>query len=161
MSDQYYINGNQYGWASIVLKFAGDVFTGFRSISYGDKRERSYAYGMGRPGQPRGRTAGKYTPDEIKLGGFKGSAQILLDTLAASASDQRSYGNVEIEITVQYLETSSGANEVPILVEMHNCVVTGVASSEEEGPDALADEITLSTMGIVRNGTTLYDGTLQ
>ena len=57
MSDVIRVNGNQVSWGSIVLKFNGQRFYGFTSISFSDKRERVHAYGMGRHHAPRGRSA--------------------------------------------------------------------------------------------------------
>jgi hypothetical protein len=157
MSDQIRVNGNQYSWGSIVLRVDGEPFTGFTSISFGDKRERAYAYGMGRAQAPRGRTRGKYTPEPVKLTGFAGSVQILRQALAALSSTGRSYGNVESEITVQYVENEGGSNEVPIIVQLHRCTVTSDLSSEEESPDPSKCELEMQAMYVERNGYTLYD----
>ena len=104
MSDQIRVNGNQLSWGSIILKLDQDVFTGFTSISFADKRERVKAYGQGRHHAPRGRSRGKYTIEPVKLTGWKDSVQIFRTQLAARSPDGKSYGDVEFQIIVQYVE---------------------------------------------------------
>jgi len=160
MSDQIIVNGNTYSWGSIVLRFGGDPFTGVTGISFGDKLERAKAIGMGKARPPRGRTAGKYTVEPVKITMFKGSAQILREALAEAASDGRTYSSVLINITVQYNEAESGSNEVPILIQLLDCTVASDLSSNEEGPDPSKDEVELDCMRIIRNNVTLYDSSL-
>jgi len=158
MSDQVRINGNQYSWGSIILKFVdGDRFYGFDSISYADKRERVKSYGMARHQAPRGRSRGKYSTDPVKLRGPKSSIQALRDKLAALSANGLSYGDVEFTTIVQYVETG----ESPITVEIERCVWVANSSNEEEGPDPLKEEIELDCMVIRRNGKTLFDSTLE
>ena len=152
MPDQVRINGSMLSWGSIKVKFDGDTFTGFTSISYGDSRERVKAYGMGRSHAPRGRSKGKYATDPVSLKGPKGSIQALLQKLA-DAGDGVSYGETEFQIVVQYIEPT----EDPITVELEDCVITKGASSDEEGPDPLEEEVEIDCMRIKRNGLTLYD----
>jgi hypothetical protein len=153
MADQIRVNGNQHSWGSIVCKIDGDRYFGFTSINYADKRERVKAYGMGRHQAPRGRSRGKYSTDPVKITGWKGSIQSLRDALAAKSANGASYGDVEFEIVVQYIETG----ENPITVEIGRCVWVGNSSSEEEGADPLKEEIELDCMTIRRNGQTLFD----
>jgi hypothetical protein len=153
MSDQLRINGNAVSWGSIILKLNGESFTGFTQISYGDKRERSHVWGMGRHHAPRARTRGKYTPDAVKISGPKGSAQALRNMLALKAVDGRSIGDVVFQINVQYVEVG----DIPMNVLIQDCVLIGDASSHDEGPDYLKDELEVSCMRIWRNGQTLYD----
>lgn len=151
--DQILINGNQLSWGSIVLKVDGDRYYGFNSLSYGDKRERVKAYGMGPAHKARGRTRGKYTTDPVKLGGAKSSFQLLRAGLAAKSANGKSYGDVEFEIVAQYVET----DETPITVEINGCLWTANVTSEEESPDPLKEEIEIDCMTILRNGLTLFD----
>lgn len=153
MSDQIEVNGSQFSWGSIEVKLDGEVFTGFTKIAYGDSRERTKAYGMGRHHAPRGRSRGKYATDPVQLTGWKGSVQTLREALASKSADGNSYGDVEFEITVSYIE----ADETPMLVEIRRCVWAKSAASNEEGPDPLSEEIEIDCMFIVRNGKTLYE----
>lgn len=153
MSDQIRVNGNQLSWGSIVLKLDQELFTGFTGISFADKRERVKAYGQGRHHAPRGRSRGKYTIEPVKLTGWKSSVQIFRTQLAARSLDGKSYGDVEFQVIVQYVE----ADETPLTVAIERCVWAGNSSSDEENPDPLKEEIELDAMLIRRNGLVLFD----
>lgn len=152
MSDVFRINGNALSWGSISLKINSEPYTGFTSIGYADKRERSKLFGMGRSHAARGRTRGKYTTEPVKLKGPKASVQQLRADLAAQAEDGKSYGNVTFPIVLQYIE-----DEAQITVEFEDCAWVGATSSDEEGPDALTEEIEIDVMRIRRNGLVLFD----
>lgn len=156
--DQIRVNGNLYGWGSIKVKIDGETFTGFDQITYGDKRERVKAYGMGRHQAPRGRTSGKYTVEPVKLRGPRSTVHALRTHLASRASDGVSYGNVEFPIVVQYVEPGS-TSELPMTIELERCVITGDTTSDEESADPSKDELEIDTMLIRRNGLTLFDST--
>lgn len=153
MADAIRVNGNQFSWGSIVLRAGGDRFYGFTAITYADKRERVKAYGLGRHHAPRGRSRGKYTTEPVKLTGWKASIQELRKSLAARSPDGASYGDVEFEIVVQYVDSG----EEPMTVVLERCVFTGNSSSDEEGPDPLKEEIEIDCMLIRRNGLVLFD----
>lgn len=154
MSDQLLINGNQYSWSSLVVKAGGQLYTGFTAISFGEKRERSFAWGMGRQYAPRGRTGGKYTPDNAKLTGPVSSVQALRQDLAALSVPPGSYGDAEFQILVQYLELAS--SEAPITVILNRCTWVTSSASHAEGTDALVEDVELMPMTITRNGLTLF-----
>lgn len=153
MSDAIRVNGNQLSWGSITVKCDAERFSGFVSIKYADKRERVKAYGMGRHHAPRGRSRGKYSTDPVTLSGWKASCQELRRQLAALSPNGESYGDVEFQIVVQYVE----ADETPITVELERCVITGGTSSEDEGPDPLKEDMEIDCMLIRRNGLVLFD----
>lgn len=155
MADSIRVNGNQHSWGSIVCKVDGERIHGFTGISYGDKRERVKAYGMARHHAPRGRSAGKYSTDPVKLTGWKASMQALREKLASKAKDGVSYGNVEFEIVTQYIDSG----ETPITVQIERCVWTANTTSDEESPDPLKEEAEFDCMLIRRNGKTLFDAT--
>lgn len=154
MADVFRVNGNVISWGSCSLKIDSEPFVGFTSISYGDKRERAKLFGMGRAQSARGRTRGKYTTDPIKLKGPKSTVQTLRAQLAASASDGKSYGDVIFPMVLQYIE-----DETQITVEFEDCAWTGATSSDEEGADAMMEEIEIDVMRIRRNGLVLFDET--
>lgn len=156
MADKIRVNGNIVSWGSITIKFDGERYYGFTSVSYADKRERVKAYGMGRHQAPRGRTRGKYSTDPVKLGGPKSSIQALRAALAAKSADGISYGDVEFQTVVQYVETDEAEAQT---VEIEDCVWMSNSSSEEESPDPLKEEIELDCMKIRRNGLVLFDST--
>jgi hypothetical protein len=153
MADDIRVNGNQLSWGSIVLKINSERFTGFTSIAFADKRERVKAYGLTRHHAPRGRSRGKYTIDPVKLVGWKSSIQKLREGLGALAPDGKSYGDVEFQIVVDYVES----DELGITVEIDRCVWASNSSSDEESADPLKEEIEIDAMLIRRNGFTLFD----
>jgi len=153
MADRIRVNGNIHSWGSITVKFDGDTYYGFNSITYADKRTRTKAYGMGAHHAPRGRSRGKYEIDPVKLGGPKETIDDLRAALAAKSADGISYGDVEFQIVVLYDETQSRT----LIVNIDDCVITGNSSSEEENPDPLKEEIEIDAMRIRRNGRVLWD----
>lgn len=154
MADAVRINGNQYSWSSIIFKLGGERFTGFTSISYGDKRERVKAYGMGRHHAPRGRSAGKYSVDPVKVVGWKSSVQALRKALADRSADLKSYGDVTFQGLVQYIED----DESEMTVELDRLVWATNTTGDEESADPLKEEFELDCMLIRRNGLVLFDG---
>lgn len=153
MADADRVNGNQISWGSIIVKLDGERYTGFTSIAFADKRERVKAYGAARHHAPRGRSRGKYTVDPVKLVGWKASVQALREALAARSADGISYGDVEFEINVQYVES----DETPQNVVIERCVWASNSTSDEESPDPLKEEIELDAMLIRRNDLVLFD----
>jgi hypothetical protein len=159
MADQLRVNGNLTSWGHIIIRAGVEEFSGFDSITYADKRERVKAYGTGRHHAPRGRSAGKYTTDPVKLRGPKTTVEALRAYLASQSSNGKSYGDVEFQIVVQYA-VGTGSSEVPMYVELERCVIVSDSSSHEESADHLKDEIEIDTMLIRRNGRTLFDSSL-
>lgn len=155
MADQVRVPDNIHSWGSITVKFRGNKYYGFTSLTYGDKRERVAVYGMGRHHAPRGRTRGKYSTEPGKLVGPKSTVQALINDLAAASSDGKSFGNVEFEAVYQFVENS----EEPLHVVLERCVIDGVTASHEESADALQDELSISYLAIKRNGKYLFDAT--
>lgn len=153
MSDELRINGNAHSWGSITVKVAEERFYGFTAISYGDSRTREKVYGMGRHHAPRGRTRGKYEVEPVSLTGPKSTMQALRQSLADKSDDGVSYGDVEFEIVVQYIER----DETPITVDLEDCVLTGNTSDESEGAEALMEDVEIDCMRIRRNGLVLFD----
>jgi hypothetical protein len=155
MADSIRVNNNTYSWGSIIFKLGDDRWYGFTSIAYGDKRERVKAYGMGRHHAPRGRSAGKYSVDPVKVTGWKDSVQALRDALAAKSADGTSYGNVEFQGLIQYIEPDGRE----FTVELDRLVWSANTAGDEEAPDSLKEDFELDCMLIRRNGLTLFDGT--
>lgn len=153
MADEKRINGIQVSWGSIKVKIDGETFTGFTSLTYGDKLETTMAYGMGKHHAPRGRSRGKYVTDPVKLGGPPSSVEALRQALAAKSTDGQSYGQVEFLIVAQYTED----NEPPMTVELERCRYVATVENREESAEVLKDEVEISTMLVRRNGLTLCD----
>lgn len=153
MADALRINGNAVSWGSIELKIDEEKYTGFTSIGFADKRERTKGYSVGKHHAPTRRSRGKYSTDPVKLVGWKSSIQALRAALAAKSKDGKSYGDVDFQIVVQYIED----NEDPQTVEIDHCVWSSNSTSDEESPDPLKEEIELDCMLIRRNGLVLFD----
>jgi len=148
------VNGNDFSWGSIVFKVDGELFDGFTKISYSHKRTRTKGYSAGRHHAPTHRSSGKYEPDQVKVTGYKSEIATLRAALARRSASGTSYGNVEFEGVVQFEESN----------EFHQDDLSRLTWSEEgvdheENTDLLTEEITFDTMGIKRDGLTLYDDT--
>lgn len=153
MSDPISVNNNQLSWGSISCKVANEPFYGFTAISFADSRERVKAYGLGRHHAPRGRSRGKYATENVKITGWKASVQKLREELAAKSKDQKSYGDVEFEVVVQYFEE----DDLPVTVELSRCVWAKNTSGDDENADPEKEEFELDCMYIRRNGLVLFD----
>lgn len=153
MADSVRINGNQISWSSCKLTIDGEIYTGITSIGYADALEVSKSYGMGRSHAPRGRSAGKYTPDPLTMRAWKSTAQAIREQLAALSPSGTSYGRPEVTIVLQYVEP----DDAVITVEFDGARLVKCTSSNEEGPDGLAEDLEWDVMAIRRNGLTLFD----
>lgn len=151
--DPIRVNGNAVSWGDIVLKIAEARFTGFTSISFGDRRTRVKGYGLNKHHAPYNRSRGKYEIDPVKLVGWKESVRNLRAFLASHAGDGASYGDVEFQIVVSYVDL----NMVPTTVIIQKCVWASNSTSDEESPDPLKEEIEIDAMWIERDGLVLFD----
>ncbi len=152
MADQVRINGNIHSWASVYFKVDSERFYGVKSISYGDSRSRTKAYGMGRHYAPRGRTSGKYEVDPVTVTVEKATADALR-AKAAQIAGSSSFGNAVFQIVVQYIE--SGSNTITDTIE--DCCFAKQASKAEENSDPNTEDLEFDAMRIKWNGRTLYD----
>lgn len=157
MLDQVRVNGNLISWASTQLKINGEILNGLVSISWDEKRERAFGYGMSRSHGPRGRTAGKYTPGNVKIKANKDSVIAMRDYLGALADDGRSFGNTRFPIILQYVEPG----QLPSTVVFEDCAVVSLTASDEESPDPRYEEWEFSTMRIRTDDLTLYDSSVE
>lgn len=155
MADATRVNGNQISWSSLRIKINDIPYSGITGIDYTDGRERAYAYGTGRHHAPRGKTAGKYTPEPCVITCWKSTAQAIRKDLAAQAADGVSYGNVVFPIVVQWIEPDDSV----ITDEILECHLTKNEQSTEEGPEGPNEKLTFMPMRIVRNGLALFDAT--
>lgn len=153
MADSTRVNGNQISWSSLIFKIDGESYTGITSIGYADAIETAKAYGMGRHHAPRGRSAGKYTPEPLTLTCWKSTAQAIREQLAARSPSGTSYGRAVVPITLQYVETDDST----VTVEFDEARLVKCTSSNEEGPDGLAEDLEFDVMLIRRNGLVLFD----
>jgi hypothetical protein len=158
MSDNVRINGNLYSWSSTIFKIGGVPYTGLSEISWGQKRTRTKAYGMGKSARPRGRTGGKVEFDNLKVKFMKDTAQVVRKQFAALSDDGKSYGNADsLPASLQYVD----GNDEPITVEFDDLAVAVEGSSEKEGADPSMEDWEFDIMGIRVNGLSLYDATAE
>lgn len=154
MSDLLFVNGNLYSWSSTIFTIGTERFTGLTSVSYGQKRARTHGWGMSKAHKPRGRTAGKYTPEPLKIKCYPDTAQDIRTYLRSLSTDGRSYGNVSVDASLQLYE--------PTLGEIYRLFIGAALESEtqshEESADAVQEEWEFSIMAIMTDGLgTLYD----
>lgn len=154
MSDNARINGVQISWSSVKLKIEGVPYFGITGIEYGDAVEQAYAYGIGRHHAPRGKTAGKYTPDPLVLTVWKSTGAAIREDIHTRAAG-RGLARVPSTIIIQYIE---GSDDV-ITIEASQCTLVKVEESAEEGTDALSEKLTFMPMRILRDGVAMYDTT--
>jgi hypothetical protein len=152
MSDDLRVNGNLIAWGSHILKINGNRWFGITGISWDQKRERAYGWGMARSHAPSGRTPGKYTPGALKTTLWKHTAGALRAYLASLVEDGRSYGNAEVPIFLQYVEGSK-----TFTYEFEEATTVGENCSDEENADPNKEEWEWSLMRIRSDGLTLYD----
>lgn len=151
--DPVLINGKAFGWASTSFKLGSLPLTGITDVTYGDKLEKAFAYGMNRSHAPIARTKGKYVPDPLKITVHRHTAQIIRDALAEASPDGKSTGSTSKMITIQSVE-----GDLPVqTVEAVGCELTEDTGSHKESPDPEMEELTFSVMFYRRNGKTLFD----
>ncbi len=152
MSDARRVQVNLAGFPSHIFKIDGERFFGVNSVTFDEKRERAFGYGMDRAHAPRGRTPGKYTPGELKIKFFKDTAITLRASLKARAADSRSIGDVVMQMR---LDVDEG--EIQGSIQWHDVVYTGPSHSVEESPDPTFEEWAFSFMRAETEGTTLFN----
>jgi hypothetical protein len=155
MSDAIRVNGNQHSWGSIIFKVEGDPFYGFTAIAWGEKRERVVAYGMGRHQAPRGKSRGKYSTENAKVTGWKGSVQALREALAAKSNNGKNYGDVTFQGVIQYIEE----DDLSVTEELIDCTWAATSTAHEESADPLKEDFEIQFLYAKRNGLTLFDNT--
>lgn len=156
--DEKRINGNAFGWASVLFKIGDDRIYGFKAINYKDSRERTPVYGSARHHAPRGMTPGKYSCDPATATVEKETGAAIRASLARQAADGKSFGNVEFEVVVQREEMRGGVPKV-ITDELHRCTWRETASKSEESAEAEYEEIAFNVTTIDWDGLSLYDAT--
>jgi hypothetical protein len=153
MSDVIRVNGNLKSWGSLTFHARTERFEGFTSIAWGEKRERTKGYSMARHHAPYGRSAGKYTVENVKLTGYVDTVRDMKKYLASLSADGRSYGNVEFNGVLHYFEP----NNEEITVEFDRLTWAANTHSHEESPDPLKVDFELDCMFVSENGLTLFD----
>lgn len=149
--DKVNINNKLFDWGSQELSFDNNILTGYTSITFDEKRERTKGWGAGRSRKPRGRTQGKYTPGSVKIKMYLDTWAALMKWAAARAGST-SYGDAEFPGLLQYVESGFETH----VVKFEAMTIVGPAGGGEESPDPHMIEIEFDVMGITRDGLTLY-----
>ena len=134
------INGNEFSWASVKVRFASVEVTDIKSVKYADELDGAEpVYGVGR--HPRGRTAGRYKPGDASITFYKSGWRRLLAGLPNGFADVRG------TVIVQYREGSEVVTDV-----LEDVRIMGADGSAEDGTDPLEVEVKLSILRIKHNG---------
>ena len=134
------INGNEFSWASVKVRFASVEVTDIKKVSYADELDGAEpVYGVGR--HPRGRTAGRYKPGDASITFYKSGWRRLLQGLPSGFADVRG------TVIVQYREGSEVVTDV-----LEDVRIMGADGSAEDGTDPLEVEVKLSILRIKHNG---------
>lgn len=143
-------------WQSAKFKIDGQRYTGFRGMSYDEKRERSLVHASREDGVPLGITTGKYTCDGVKITLLVDTAMALKEYLAGKAAalgSLGSYGDVSFILNYQLFEIQ---HTKPINVDFFDCYVVGNSSAPTEGPDGITCDLPLIVRYAQENGLSLY-----
>ena len=134
------INGNEFSWASVKVRFASVEVTDIKSVKYADELDGAEpVYGTGR--HPRGRTAGRYKPGDASITFYKSGWRRLLAGLPNGFADVRG------TVIVQFREGSETVTDV-----LEDVRIMGADGSAEDGTDPLEVEVKLSILRIKHNG---------
>lgn len=138
------VNGFRHSFASIELKMAGQLFTGFKSVNYSRTRSRSLV--RGNHPDPLGKTRGEneYKADvELYFAEW-----VLFMELLKQGAGGGGYGDKPFNVDVTYGE-SLFATTVDQLV---GCTFDTTDASNGQGPDALTRKVELNPLKILFNG---------
>jgi hypothetical protein len=149
--DSTIINGSTYAWSSVRLELDGFPYAGVLEITYSDKVEVSYGYGLTPGHAPLRRTRGKYSVDDPKVSMAGPSGRTFLAALGARAAGN-GFGEVTFPITVSYSEPTLGT----VVDTLEDCRVIGNSVSNSESTDENKVEFTVSCMRIRWNGQLMY-----
>lgn len=155
MSDQPRINGVAQTWASIAVVIADQRYYGIKEITYGDKIEAPFGYGLGAAYAPQRQGRGKYSTDPVVLKVYRSTAEAIRSALAA-LSPVGAYSLSECQVIINTQEVLVGI-ETPLVVIAERCRLLEEKVSDSESPDALEEELTFSTFAISRNGKYKFD----
>lgn len=135
------VNGVRHSFASIELKLDGQVFIGFKSISYSRKRDRGIVHGN-HP-DPIGKTRGKNT--------YEGSCELYLaewQFFVTGVLGGAGYGDRFFDVLVTYSE--NGFDTIQDVIK--GCTMDSTEGEGSEGTDALTRKVDLKPLKILFNG---------
>jgi hypothetical protein len=148
--DTFRVNGLVPSWESLEFELEGVPYEGITGITFGQKRERPLVYGMRKSGTPIGKTAGKYTPGEVKLKFFPDTwAKI---RLILSALGLGSYGDADFAFTLSAFELGG----TPVVFAAASCSVVDEEDGYDEGVEALITEVTIQPLIVSKDSMLLW-----
>lgn len=150
------LNGVAYGYPSLRFTVLNDdlYFKGSSELSFSEKRTRGKQWGALRSARPLSRTSGKYEPGDVKWKLPVKFVNQLKAKLATYAADGKSYGNVEFNGLLQFVEPT---DETPHSVEFDSMAISEITSNFSEGPDGLMQEVVFDVMFLLSDGLSLAD----
>ena len=134
------INGHEYSFSSIELRWGDKKYTGFKAIKY--KHGRDVGKAEGSPAQPLGNTRGSYK-------GVDGSISVLRKTFDAMVADMgEGYLEEVFDIQVSFAEKYQDI----VTDELRGLQLTDEDFSNERGPDPTMVERTFTGLMLLPNG---------
>jgi hypothetical protein len=163
VTDIIRIQDKIYSWQSCSFLLEMIPYNGIKAFEVSDEaREREPVHVMKKDGRPVGKPSGKYKPPKIKLTMLRDSAREVMMQLTALALTQGggSYGSAEFSMQLQVAEPIPTGVGLPVDTTVAvGCTVDGVSETQDESTGELLTEFTIGTLGVSRNGMTLYDPT--
>lgn len=143
------INGHEYSFSDIELRWNGNRYTGFRQLNYKHSREVGKAEGS-RP-EPYGHTRGIYV-------GCEGTLIVLRKTYNQMVADMGE-GFMEQQFDI---DASYGAKfQDPVTDELRGCTLTDEDFNNERGSDAAYVERAFTGLQLLPNGVKPIEGMLE
>jgi hypothetical protein len=139
------INGVYYDFSSIELRIDGQIFIGFKSITY--TRTRSRVMVRGNSPDPLGKTRGinEYSAEcEMYLPEFNE-----LENLILGAGNTDGYGEVFFDIFVTYTENGFDTIQDQLIA----CTFDSTDASHAQSADPLLRKFALNPLKIIFNGS--------
>lgn len=133
------VNGARHSWSSVEINMNGQIFIGFKSITYKRVRTRAKVYGTNR--DPLGKTDGfnEYTAEaELYLAEFN-YFQVTLGP---------GWGDFFFQVFVTY--TTNGMDTVQDT--LISCTMDEVDASSQQSPDPLTRKVAFNPNKIMFNG---------
>ncbi len=133
------VNGVYHAFASVEIKFDGNIYVGVKAVNYSDSLTPTKVRGTS--SEPIGRTRGDYDADgDIEL--YKQQAHQLLQALG------NGYKEKVVNITVTYSENGLDT----IVDEIIGARIEKVEQSNSQSPDPTTQKFTLNVMKILMDG---------
>lgn len=152
MEEKRYFNGRAIDFGSLIVKIDGEDWN-VVGVTFDETRARTKGYSNDSRRAPVARTAGRYTPGDLKVSMRQQTAERFRVYMANKAGSD-SFGDGEAEISAIISEPGQ-----PVLNNVfRQCVIAGESDPIEDGEDELKVEFTLDHMGRTINGRHLWAG---